>query len=89
MQSIKEETTALKAKGKNVTFFMQDELDECSINPEMWKKFTEYLSAGIQLFEKGDTHFPPLEWIVGGDIENENYEWKTLKNHERHNDRLY
>lgn len=26
-----------KLRGKNVTFFMQDELDEYSINLEMWK----------------------------------------------------
>lgn len=25
-----------KLRGKNVTFFMQDELDEYSINLEMW-----------------------------------------------------
>lgn len=34
-----------KARGKNTIFFMHDELDEYQINPEMLKKFTEYISV--------------------------------------------
>lgn len=42
METIKGETTTLKARGKNVTFFMRDELDECQINPEQWKEQNPY-----------------------------------------------
>ena len=36
-----------KLRGKNVTFFMEDELDECSINLTTWNAASEGLNSGI------------------------------------------
>lgn len=47
MESIKEETTTLKARGKNVTFFMQDELDEYSVNLTTWNAAGGESKSGI------------------------------------------
>nr|DAX32650.1 MAG TPA: hypothetical protein [Caudoviricetes sp.] len=43
----KEETTTLKARGKNVTFFMQDELDEYPINLTTWNTAGVESKSGI------------------------------------------
>ena len=43
----KEETTTLKARGKNVIFFMQSELDEYSINLTTWNAAGGESNSGI------------------------------------------
>lgn len=70
MESIKEETTTLKARGKNVTFFMQDELEECQINPEQWKEQNIYKKLTKEDLERVlsniDIELPNIDYLGEG-----------------------
>lgn len=70
METIKGETTTLKARGKNVTFFMQDELDECQINPEQWKEQNPYNNVTREDLERvlssTDIELPSIDYLGEG-----------------------
>ena len=57
-----------KLRGKNVTFFMQDELDEYSINLEMWN-----MALGELEKQTGKT----IKEALNNLIKQEEQEWQT------------
>ena len=70
MESIEGETTTLKARGKNVTFFMQDELKEYQINPEQWKEQNIYKNFTKEDLERVlssiDIELPSIDYLGEG-----------------------
>lgn len=69
MESIKGETATLKARGKNVTFLMKDELDEYQINPEQWKEVNLYKITKEDLervLSSTDIELPSIDYLGEG-----------------------